>query len=56
MVWAPQNELSCMLFFGRITTLDLPVTAMPGFSIGVQVLLSVMNCCLCQAGRCCSSP
>jgi len=43
MVWAPRNELSCVLVFYRITTIDLPVATFAAISIGIQVLLSAMT-------------
>jgi membrane associated rhomboid family serine protease len=43
MVWAPRNELSCVLVFYRITTMDLPVATFAAISIGIQVVLSAMT-------------
>jgi membrane associated rhomboid family serine protease len=43
MVWAPKNELNCILAFGRITTMDVSVLAYATFSIGVEVVLGVLQ-------------
>ncbi len=40
MVWAPRNELNCVLLFYRFTIIDLPVATYAGISIGIELLLS----------------
>jgi membrane associated rhomboid family serine protease len=40
MVWAPRNELSCVLLWYRFTTIDLPVATYAAISIGIELLLS----------------
>jgi membrane associated rhomboid family serine protease len=43
MVWAPRNELSCLLVYYRITTFDLPVLTYAGFSIAIEVALGFLT-------------
>src|SRR5437868_1590737 len=43
LVWAPRNELSCVLVLVRVTTFDLPVATYASFSIGIEVLLGFMS-------------
>jgi membrane associated rhomboid family serine protease len=43
MVWAPRNELNCVLIFYRITTFDLPVATYAGISIAIEVALGVLS-------------
>jgi len=43
MVWAPRNELNCVLIFYRITTFDLPVATYAGFSIAIEVALGFLS-------------
>ena len=44
MVWAPRNELNCVLLMGmRTTTIDLPVATYAGFSIALEFLVGAIN-------------
>jgi hypothetical protein len=43
MVWAPKNELSCLLLLGRITTFDIPIATYASISIGIEVLLGMLT-------------
>jgi membrane associated rhomboid family serine protease len=43
MVWAPKNELSCLLLYFRVATLELPVATYAGISIGIQALLGILS-------------
>ena len=56
MVWAPRNELNCILMFGRITTMDVSVFAYAMFSIGVEVFLGGLRLCLWRRRTASSSP
>jgi membrane associated rhomboid family serine protease len=43
MVWAPKNELSCLLLYFRVATFELPVATYAGISIGIQALLGILS-------------
>lgn len=43
LVWAPRNELNCLLLVYRITTIELSIATYAGISIGIQVLLGIMS-------------
>jgi membrane associated rhomboid family serine protease len=43
MLWAPRNELDCLLIFGRIDTMEVSVAGYAGFSIAVQVILGILS-------------
>lgn len=43
LVWAPKNELSCILMVRGASTVDLPISTYAMFSIGIQVLLGVTS-------------
>jgi membrane associated rhomboid family serine protease len=43
LLWAPRNELDCLLIFYRITTLEVTVAAYAGFSLAVQVILGAIS-------------
>ena len=43
MVWAPKNELSCLLLVYRITTFELPVATYASISIGIEVVLGIIS-------------
>jgi membrane associated rhomboid family serine protease len=44
MVWAPRNELSCIVMFGyRITTWELPISTYAAISIGIEMLLGMLS-------------
>jgi hypothetical protein len=43
MVWAPKNELSCLLLYFRVTTFELPVATYASISIGIQLVLGVLS-------------
>jgi membrane associated rhomboid family serine protease len=44
MVWAPRNELSCLLFISlRAITFDLPVATYASISIGIEMLLGTLS-------------
>src|SRR5438067_9458478 len=43
LVWAPRNELNCVLLWYRITTFDLPVATYAGISIGIEVALGIFT-------------
>jgi membrane associated rhomboid family serine protease len=51
MVWAPRNELSCLLLLYRITTIELPIITYAGISLAIELILGVMTvAALSQAG------
>jgi membrane associated rhomboid family serine protease len=51
IVWAPRNDLSCLLLMYRITTIDLPVVTYAGISLGIEVLLGFFQvAALSEAG------
>jgi len=44
MVWAPKNELSCVLLWGlRPMTFELPIATYAGISLGIELLLGVLT-------------
>jgi len=44
MVWAPRNELNCVLFIGwRAISLDLPVAGYAGFSLAVEFVMGIIT-------------
>src|SRR4026207_2536543 len=43
MVWAPRNELSCLLIAYRVMTFELPVATFAGVSIGIELLLGAFR-------------
>jgi membrane associated rhomboid family serine protease len=44
MVWAPRNELNCILLIGwRSISIDLPVSGYAGFSLAVEVLIGILT-------------
>src|SRR5207244_10680633 len=43
MVWAPKNELSCILILYRVFTFDIPVATYASISIGIEVLLGMLT-------------
>lgn len=50
MLWAPKNELDCVLVLGfRVTTFELPVMTYAVISIGIQVLLAALTVMMLSA-------
>jgi membrane associated rhomboid family serine protease len=50
MVWAPKNELDCVLLLGfRVTTFELPVLTYAAISIGIQVVLAMLTVMMSSA-------
>jgi membrane associated rhomboid family serine protease len=44
MIWAPRNELNCILLIGfRSLTIDLPVVTYAGISLAIEFLLGAMS-------------
>jgi membrane associated rhomboid family serine protease len=44
MVWAPRNELNCVvILFMRAITFDLPVATYAGISIGIELVLGILS-------------
>ncbi len=43
LVWAPKNELSCLLLYFRVATFELPVATYASISIGIEVVLGIIS-------------
>lgn len=43
MIWAPANEMSCILFFGRIFVFDCSIWVLAGLSLALEVAMGILH-------------